>query len=283
MVFSNRVLTKFNAALTFRNNIPSDFDIIHFHGDDYLSRNDSRRFRTFYGSAISEAIHSKKISRFMYQGLFYIFEWVSCMKKGESIAISPATKKALPLVKNIIPCGLPLEQFKPNSIKTSHQSILFIGDLNSRKRGNFLLKLFHNDIIKKYPECILTIIGPEQCSGKNIRYLGNISENELIKEYQRTWILCMPSSYEGFGVPVVEAMACGTSVIASDNVGVRDIVSHNNTGLIENDKEMGQGIIRLLSDEKLRGKFICQGQKVVKLKYDIDLIAKEYEKLYKKV
>ncbi len=279
-IHRGKVLKKFDPAISFSRIGEGDFDIFHYHGDDYLTRGGHHRVRTFYGSALSEACHAQKLSRKVYQSLFYCFEWVSCMHKGAKTAISKATARALPLVRNVIPCGVPLDTYSPGTQKTHNPSILFLGDLNSRKRGDYLLHLFTNDILKKYPDCTLTIVGPQRCTGANVTFTGNISEKELIAAYQESWLYCMPSSYEGFGVPAIEAMACGTAVVAVDNPGIREIIRNNYNGLRLNDSDLLQGIDRVLSDSSLRKSFETTGRTVVKKMFDIAIIAEKYERLY---
>ena len=180
----------------------------------------------------------------------------------------------------MIHCGVPLDRYKPSDKKTDTPSILFIGDLNSRKRGKYLLKIFNNDILKENPECILSVVGPQPCYGTNVKYLGNLSEDELITEYQKAWVYCMASSYEGFGVPVIEAMACGTAVAAVNNPGTKEIIRHDYNGLLLDDAELSTGISRLLSDSTIRKTFENNGLSTVEKKFNIKTIATEYERLY---
>jgi glycosyltransferase involved in cell wall biosynthesis len=216
----------------------------------------------------------------MYQLLFYFFEWVSCFHKSLKAGISRSTQAALPLVKEVIPCGVPLDRYRPSDKKTEKPSILFVGDLNSRKRGKYLLKIFNNDILKEHPECILSVVGPQPCDGTNVKYLGNLSEEELITEYQKAWVYCMASSYEGFGVPVIEAMACGTAVAAVSNPGIKEIIRHDYNGLLLDDAELSKGISRVLSDSNLRKTFENNGLSTVEKKFNINTTATEYERLY---
>lgn len=271
---------KFDPAISFNRVNTASFDVLHYHGDDYLVRGERRRIRTFYGSALYEALHARNISRLMYQGLFYFFEWISCLRKGLTAGISRATGRALPSVTTVIPCGVPLDKYKPTAHKTDTPSLLFLGDIHSRKRGKYLLNLFTNDIIKKYPECTLTVVGPEPCKGTHVNYMGNLCEEDLIAEYQKAWIFCMPSSYEGFGVPIIEAMACGTAPIAIDNPGVQEIIQNGYNGLLLNDANFFQGIDSILSDDNLRKKIEKNGRDTVEKYFDIKSIASAYEKLY---
>jgi len=276
----SKLIRKLEPAFHFARQNARGFDVLHFHGDDYLAAGGKKRVRTFYGSALSEALHAKKGARRLYQGLFYVFEWVSCLRRGRKAGISQATKRALPLLDTVIPCGVELDRFTPGAGKTENPSILFIGDLHSRKRGKYIVTIFNNDILKRHPDCTLTVVGPEPCSGTNVRYAGALSENALIAEYRKAWVYCMASSYEGFGVPLIEAMACGTAVAAADTSGAREIVTHNENGLLLKDRDLAAGIHSILSDGALRARFEANGRRSVENRFDIHRIAGLYEKLY---
>lgn len=274
------LLRKFIPALKFRSIKSDNFDIMHYHGDDYLCRKNITRIRTFYGSALQEAIHAATLSRFLYQTLFYSFEWVSCLKQGKLIGISANTTRSLPLIKTVVPCGVPLHLFAPEpSVKTPHPSILFIGGMQGRKRGDLLVRIFRESILPRYPECTLTIIGPEECSGRNIYYRRKLQERELIEQYRRHWIYCQVSSYEGFGVPVLEAMACATAVVAVRNAGAKETITDEVDGFCCKDSEIAKRIIALIENENLRNRFCYNGLETVK-KYDMKKIALTYEQIY---
>ncbi len=275
----NRVIRKFVPALHFRRARAEDFDCIHFHGDDFLCTGTSRRFRTFYGSALDEARHARSISRVLYQGFFYLMEWVSLLKKGTAIGISRATTRCLPLIDHIIPCGVPLDSYSPAGLKTPHPRILFIGDLDSRKRGRLLVKTFGRIVRAHYPSAELAIVGPQHVSGDGIVYLGQISEGKLIEEYRKAWIYCMISSYEGFGVPALEAMACGTALVAARNAGTEEFVVHTHNGMLCSPHTLGDALLQTLGSAETRSNLIAHGLRTVK-QFDIDRCAREYEALY---
>lgn len=275
-----KLMRKFEPALGFLFKSKDTFDVFHFHGDDYLIWGNSKRIRTFYGSALFEAMYATKIPRFLYQLLFYFFEWLSLLNRGTKVGISESTRRALPFISNIIPCGVPLEVFCPGDRKFHYPSILFLGDLHSRKCGKYLVEIFNDVIIKQYPNCILTIVGPEPCEGKNIRYIGNINEQRLVSEYRKSWIYCMVSSYEGFGVPVIEAMACGTAVVAVDNPGIKSIVHHGYDSLISDKNGLADNLMLVLRDHELRNRLVTNGLDTIHRKFDIHSIAEKYEQVY---
>lgn len=277
---TSRWLGKFYPAFAFRKVDVTQFDIVHYHGDDYLCNAGTRRVRTFYGSALREALHAGSVGRFCYQALFYMFEWVSCLKKGTKVAISADTSRYLPLVREHIPCGVPLDRYRPSGKKTTHPSILFLGDFRSRKRGGLLLTLFASEIRPAVPGCILTVVGPVSCSGEGIRYLGRCSETELIAAMQENWILCMPSAYEGFGVPVIEAMACGTPVVATRNPGSNHLINDGVDGVLRTPETLGAEVIRLLRDAQLRERLSAEGLRTAQ-RYDSLRGAARYVALYR--
>ena len=88
-----------------------------------------------------------------------------------------------------------------------------------------------------------------------ITFLGARDQETLQFYYAAADCLVMPSHYESFGMVALEAMACGTPVIASDVGGLSQLVQHNRTGLRVPSKDplaLANAARRLLSDEALR-------------------------------
>jgi glycosyltransferase involved in cell wall biosynthesis len=95
--------------------------------------------------------------------------------------------------------------------------ILFVGNIKPHK-GIDVLLLTHQKILQTYHEVDLLIIG-EGFQARNLEKVKNISklsERDLVLAYNAAEMLLLPSLYEGFGFPMVEAMACGTPAIVSD-------------------------------------------------------------------
>ncbi len=279
---NNPVLRKFMPALHFRKISSESFDIVHYHGDDFLCTGNQRRFRTFYGSACLEAFHAGTVNRFLYQLLFYLFEGISSFKKGTTVGISESTRRCIPGVNNVIHCGVPTKIYVPGKEKSSHPTILFLGDLDSRKRGRLLIKEFEEKILPSIPTCELRIVGPQKIHRPNVTYLGTLGEKQLIREYQRAWVYCLPSSYEGFGVPAIEAMACETTVVSTKNSGISEIVTDKVNGFIVQSQNLGKTIVDVLSDRNLLFNTAKEGRSCCVSRFDTDLLACKYEELYLK-
>lgn len=256
------------------------YDIIHSHGNDFLFYKSKKIvIRTFYGTALMEAIFAKSWGRKIYQSIWYGLEFLSGINAKYSIGISEGTKKYLPFIKEVIPCGVDMELFKKKYRKSKKASILFIGTIQGRKRGKFLCSVFRRKIIIKYPKCELWLIADEPINGRNIQYFGRVSSNELVYLYNKAWILCSVSLYEGFGVPLIEAMACGTPVISSPNRGAIEVLKNGRYGAILNDNKISEGILSLLGNERRREKMSAKGLEYVR-KFSFFNIAKRYEKAY---
>ncbi len=91
-----------------------------------------------------------------------------------------------------------------------------------------------------------------------VRFLGRVTELELITLYSMADVFVFPSFYEGFGVPPIEAMACGAPVITSNSSSLPEVVGDaallidpHNTG------ELARAILQVLENEQLRDE-LCQ-------------------------
>ena len=96
--------------------------------------------------------------------------------------------------------------------------------------------------------------------GDRVRLLGHVAEAELPGLYAAAELLAFPSLYEGFGLPALEAMACGTPVCASSTTGLGEAVGE--AGLTfdpRSAEEIAECIARLLEDDQLRATLRAAG------------------------
>jgi len=88
---------------------------------------------------------------------------------------------------------------------------------------------------------------------KDIIFLDYVEDDDLVLLYNAASLFIMPSLYEGFGLPVLEAMACGTPVVASNVSSVPEVMK--DAGILVDPYDTDSicdGMFRVLTDDKLR-------------------------------
>jgi glycosyltransferase involved in cell wall biosynthesis len=260
----------------------SSYDVIHTVGDStflFFNKGKTPVLRTYMGSSLAEALHIKKPKEAMRMFLLAIIEFITIFTSSKCVMISKGTSKYIPFVKEVVYCGVDTNIFKPGLSKSEKPSILFVGSLEWRKRGNMLVSIFKSEIKKAIPEAELWLVTKDSAEGNGIISFGRVTNEKLIELYQRAWVFCLPSTYEGFGVPYIEAMACGTPVVASRNRGAIEILEEGKYGILSADSDIGINIINLLSNENMREDYKNLGIQRCAA-FSFNRIADQYEKLY---
>jgi phosphatidylinositol alpha-mannosyltransferase len=256
----------------------SGFDVLHTNGDNYLLQRRSPQIRTFYGSAKDEAEAAVRLRRRLYQSVMTQLEFVGSKAADLNVGISDTTRMRLPNVSAIVPCGVDITRFRPG-VKADHPVILFVGTTGGRKRGEFLADLFRREIRPRFPSAELWSVAERPMDGDGIINHGRVSLEKLTHLYQQAWVFCLPSTYEGFGVPYIEAMASGTSVVASQNPGAQEVLDGGRFGILAKDAQIGEEINSLLADAKRRQMYVEQGLERSQT-YSWDRVAQQYEAHY---
>ncbi len=198
-------------------------------------------------------------------------------------AISHTTKQALinhyhtPAEKiTVIPCGVGAQfQRVTDAVLLEEtrrtfdlrQPFLFsVGTLEPRKNHIGLIRAFHEVVQSRQSPLILAIAGgkgwmyeetqnlvKELKLEEKVRFLGRISERELIALYSMAEMFAFPSFFEGFGIPPLEAMACGAPVITSNTSSLPEVAG--DAALLvdpHNVHAIAEAIARLAEDAQLR-------------------------------
>jgi glycosyltransferase involved in cell wall biosynthesis len=149
-------------------------------------------------------------------------------------------------IEVVIP-GVNSKQYQPLT-KTSYPSLVYLGRHKPYKNIDIAIKAFAQ-IIKSHPKARLVIAGEGESTDELIKltsklkierqvdFVGKVSEKEKARLFAQSWVALQPSSFEGWGLTVIEANASGTPVIASGSQGLREAIVHGETGLLVNTGE----------------------------------------------
>lgn len=165
----------------------------------------------------------------------------------------------------MIPHGVNIDRFQPQSenhpaVNSNKTTLLYVGRIGPRKGLNLALKAL-NELDDPNIELLIAGTGRHEEHlqelattfgvADQIQFLGYVQEEELPMLYSSADVFILPSLYEGFGLVLLEAMACGTPVIGTDVGGIPTVVDNEETGLlIERDVSMlAKAIDKMSSNE----------------------------------
>ncbi len=201
------------------------------------------------------------------------------------IAVSPSARDFIstyfPGCYQVIPNGVDVTLFgkKTHPLLPEFSeglNILFVGRLDPRKGFHYLIKAYAR-VKTALPEARLLVVGPysveerrpyEQALSSmglgDVHFIGYVPDEELARYYQSSQVLCAPSTgFESFGMVLLEAMAAGTPIVASDIEGYRNVVTHHAEGLLVPPKDttaLADALIHLLQHPELRRAMGQRGQ-----------------------
>lgn len=172
--------------------------------------------------------------------------------------------------------------------------ILFVGSIEPRKNLKNALRAYNSlpDAFKKEYKFLLAGFSGWNnaevmeiiCQEKgNIIYLGYLSDRDLANLYNLATMFIYPSLYEGFGLPPLEAMACGTPVIVSRVSSMPEICGDAAYYVDPLDvNSIAEGIYAMATNEKMRKELVQKGLHKAKT-FNWDTSAKEHLAVFKKV
>ena len=188
--------------------------------------------------------------------------------------------KHVPGYYEIIPNGIDLKNFTPDVTPIEEfcdgkLNILFLGRLEYRKGLNYLLKAYLK-IKPELPNSRLIVVGPgtrlrkryekwiERNRLEDVVFVGYVSEEDKPRYYKTAHVYCSPAtSRESFGIVLLESMAVGTPIVATNIDGYNNVVSDGEDGLLVppcDATTLARTLLSLLNDEKLRQQMGAKGQ-----------------------
>ncbi len=171
--------------------------------------------------------------------------------------------------------------------------ILFVGQIHTRRNIERLLQVFYDLKTKKKIDHQLILVGQniwpfldldsrikENGLEGEVIYLDYIPRPDLVGLYNLASVFVYPSLYEGFGLPPLEAMACGTPVVSSNVASIPEVVG--NAGLLVdpyNAGELSEAIWSIINNPALRSDLIQKGFERVK-QFSWEKAARETLRVY---
>jgi glycosyltransferase involved in cell wall biosynthesis len=185
--------------------------------------------------------------------------------------------------------GVDTDMFVPgNHANSSEKTFVFCGRI-SRFKGIYLAISAFTEILAKRQDWSLMIVGP--CQEKDLEELiisnglerkiticGPVPQPSLVKHYQDAYCSILPSYMESFPCSVLESMACGTPVIASNVGGLPELIEDGQDGLLfecGDAEKLAEKIMYMLDNPGLRSSMSEMARK----KAEEYTAAKEYDKI----
>lgn len=206
----------FNLSPFSKNSVITVHDLIHL------------KFPEIYGKKSGYSFF-KKYFRYSINKAKKIFV-VSDTTKKDLEEFFPRIKEKIIKIPNSTD---PLFYKEYNFIKENY--FCFIGNNKPHKNLNFLLNVW-KDFVEKYLEYYLYLICPIDLNLKNVKVFKNLKTEEVIKILGKAKAIISPSIYEGFNLPVLEAILLQTPVLASKIPSNLEILSENYPYLFDFDK-----------------------------------------------
>jgi len=312
LVAKTNIDTPYFLPILARRNL-KDFDIVHFHTYRSMIVVPVWYYAMKYGTPYVLQAHGSAATYFLKGRLKRIFDdlWGYRILNNASKLFAVTRMEAQQYLDmgtskdniEIVPNGISLYEYKElpqkgtfkkkYSIDNSAKIVLYLGRIHKIKGIDYLAKAFA-ELRKNLPETKLVIAGPDDGYlptltklihdlgiQNDVIFTGPLWEADKIEAYVDADVYVLPSTYEIFGVTLLEAWACGTPVITTDQCGLAAVVA-DQAGLVVpcDTSSLREALSRILTDEECLKRFGENGRSLVHSQFDWERITKQIEDIY---
>ena len=180
-------------------------------------------------------------------------------------------------------------------ISSSTLKIIAVGTLSYHKAFDVLIRAAGELKKRNIEDFIMLIVGEGEDRTDleklihNLRIENHVKllgiRNDVMGLMKSCDIFVMPSRYEGLSIAMIEAMACGLPVVASDAPGIRDYIKHKQNGLlfpIEDHKVLAEHMLWLIKDKGMRVELSNEARKSFAIEYNMHKNIKQLDLVYQK-
>jgi len=238
-----------------------------------------------HGEESREAQHALKVEEIVFTNADAIN--VTTERMAEDLR----TRFAAELKVNVVPNYVDTTVFRPYKDRGEPEfDLLFIGRLSSEKNVAGILKA-----IEPLKDVTIGIVGDGSLKrvlqeefagmGDRIAWLGNIPNSQLPSIINRSRVFILASFYEGHPKVLIEAMACGVPVIGTDAPGIREILHHDENGILSGaaPEEIRSSIMRVMDDLILQKRLGKNAQAYVERHFSLEKIQRKELEIIKRV
>jgi colanic acid/amylovoran biosynthesis glycosyltransferase len=189
----------------------------------------------------------------------------------------------------VVHCGLSLGKYHYRPPKESVRRIFCAARLSAQKGHAFLIRAMKILVDQGHELELrlagdgpmkdqLTTLASELGISERVRFLGFLTEDEVIRELQDSDLFVLPSFVEGLPVSAMEAMAIGVPVIATNIAGTSELVEDGRTGLLVRPSDaqaLALAVVRMIEDYDFRLRAAELGRKKVIDEFDLEKECKE--------
>lgn len=198
-------------------------------------------------------------------------------------------------LSRFVPTKAPIEVIKKFKIPTDKPIVAYIGRVDAEKHISVLIDAFVRVLKKRDAHMIIVGKGTETANLEDqarslniydkITFTGCVTDQEIADLHKVGTVFCMASPVELQSIAMLEAMASGKPIVSVDAGPLKELCQDGRNGILcetDNDKEIADAIIRIISDPVLAESMSKESVKIAAT-HDVQKTLERYEQIYKQV